>query len=96
MLAKNLVTALNEVTKLNGHAKDELFNKVVIATKELVKEMGDGVEFHLSLNPPAYASEESGTLTIDYKKIKDEINQQVEKSKQIEASNSKPKETQQK
>lgn len=34
------------------------------------KELGEGVEFHLSLNSPEYAKEKSGNLEIDYKKIR--------------------------
>ena len=85
-------TVLDEVTDRNGHAKEELFNKLIIATKELIKEMGEGVEFHLSLNPPAYASEEDGELKIDYIKIREELNQKTEKTKQIEAPSNKSKE----
>ena len=55
--------------------------------------MGDGVEFHLSLNPPDYATEEGGELKIEYKKIKEEIGQQTEGIKQIEASKNKPEGT---
>ena len=43
--------------------------KLVKATTKLVEILGEGTEFHLSLNPPEYVSEQAGQLVIDYKKI---------------------------
>lgn len=48
---------------------NELQTKLIQATTKLIAELGEGTEFHLSLNPPEYASEHSGKLVIDYKKI---------------------------
>ncbi len=59
-----------KIKETNGETKESLQTKLVIATTALVKELGEGTEFHLSLNPPEFANEESGQLTIDYKKIK--------------------------
>jgi hypothetical protein len=64
---KNLVN--EKIKETNGEAKDALQSKLIIATTKLIKELGDGAEFHLSLNPPEYASEQAGQLVIDYKKI---------------------------
>ena len=63
--------AINTIDGRNGKTKPEMNTQLVIATKDLVKEFGTGVEFHLSLNPPAYAEETAEGLKIDYKKIKE-------------------------
>lgn len=59
------------IKELNGETQQSLQNKLVVATTLLVKELGEGTEFHLSLNPPEYATEQAGQLVIDYKKIQD-------------------------
>lgn len=58
-----------KIKETNGETNESLQTKLVIATTGLVKELGDGTEFHLSLNPPEYATEQAGQLVIDYKKI---------------------------
>lgn len=68
-LMKEISNIVKKVDERNGHSEKELESKLVIATKNLVEVMGDGVEFHLSLNPPQYAKEEDGRLIIDYKKM---------------------------
>lgn len=83
---ERLVTEVNNaITDKNGRTEEELASRLVKATKELVKELGDGVEFHLSLNPPEYASERSGQLVIDYKKIRELNKQRDKKQPQIPA-----------
>jgi hypothetical protein len=77
-------TAINEVKERNGKTPEELKTLLVNATKELVKELGEGTEFHLSFNPPEFAKETNGALEIDYKKMP-KINPEVE-VKKIEAS----------
>ncbi len=58
---------IKEIEKTDGKTKQELHGQLVAATTELVKELGHGTEFHLSLNPPGYASEYAdGALKIDY------------------------------
>jgi len=69
----------------NGHTKPELQVKLVKATTKLVEELDEGTEFHLSLNPPDYAREESGRLEIDYRKIKAANPLLEEATKTIEA-----------
>ncbi|MEK6852938.1 MAG: hypothetical protein AABX59_03595 [Nanoarchaeota archaeon] len=54
-----------------GQTKPELHIKLVKATEKLVAELGEGTEFHLSLNPPTYAKEVGGELRIDYKKLRE-------------------------
>jgi hypothetical protein len=59
---------------------------LVIATKKLVEALGDGAEFHLSLNPPEYAKEQSGQLTIDYTKIREIQKVETPKQAQLETT----------
>lgn len=59
-----------KIKETNGESEESLENKLVIATKGLVEALGEGTEFHLSLNPPEYATEQAGQLIIDYKNIK--------------------------
>ena len=60
-----------KIKKTNGETGESLHSKLVIAVTSLVNELGEGTEFHLSLNPPEYAIEQAGQLKIDYQKIKD-------------------------
>jgi len=56
-----------EITIKNGRAPVE--TQMVIAIKELIKELKEWTEFHLSLNPPEYARENGKLIEIDYKKL---------------------------
>jgi hypothetical protein len=50
--------------------ENETTSKIINATTALIKEIkDDGVEFHLSLNPPKYASEDKTGISIDYSKL---------------------------
>lgn len=81
LIEKEVVSLVTEkIKELNGHSLEELQTKLVTATTALVKELGEGTEFHLSLNPPQYVKEQAGQLVIEYKKIK-EVNG-LDKSKQ--------------
>lgn len=81
---------INEKLKeTNGETNESLQTKLVVATTSLVKELGEGTEFHLSLNPPAYASEQAGQITIDYKKINKTQSLKSKKIAEIEAPNEK-------
>jgi hypothetical protein len=68
-LEKEATRIIEQLKDLNGKTKQELETQIVMATKELVKACENGTEFHISLNPPEYAREKGGLLTIDYKKI---------------------------
>ncbi|MEJ0072932.1 MAG: hypothetical protein WDN27_02490 [Candidatus Saccharibacteria bacterium] len=63
---------------------------VVNGTKDIIAEMDAGTEFHLSLNPPAYLSEdqEKDFLAIDYSNIP-KIEQPKE-TKNLKASSTPP------
>lgn len=77
-----------EIGASNGKTEAELKSQLISATKELVNELGEGTEFHLSLNPPEFARETSGALEIDYKKMpKIEAEK---KQEQIEAAKENP------
>lgn len=82
---ENAVKKAIEDTGLNGHTKEELHTKLIKATTKLVEELGEGTEFHLSLNPPPYVAEEGGELRIDYKKIKESNPKKEEEVKSLEA-----------
>lgn len=88
LVKREVKKAIENIKETNGKSVEELNSHLVIATKKLVKELGDGVEFHLSLNPPEYAKERVGNLSIDYKKINMQEREGIkdEKTKQIEAS----------
>ena len=79
-LEEKIKEVIEKIGDTNGNAKPEITSHLVMATNELVKQLGEGVEFHLSLNPPQYAREEINSLAIDYKKMP-----------KIDAENSKPK-----
>jgi len=66
---KEIKKVIDKINKKNGHSEGELQTKLVKATTKLVEILGEGTEFHLSLNPPEYVSEQAGQLVIDYKKI---------------------------
>lgn len=66
-LESDITEVISEIEKTDGKTAPELHNQLVAATTELVKELGHGTEFHLSLNPPKYATENGGgVLKIDY------------------------------
>lgn len=66
-LEADITEVISEIEKTDGKTAPELHSELVTATTELVKELGHGTEFHLSLNPPSYVNENgSGSLTIDY------------------------------
>jgi hypothetical protein len=78
-----------KIRETNGETEESLQSKLVIATTNLVKELGEGTEFHLSLNPPEYAKEQAGQLVIDYKKIRETKSLKEVKKNQIGESSKK-------
>lgn len=68
----------------HGQTKDELHTNIIKATAKLIKVLGEGTEFHLSLNPPSYASEQGGELKIDYSKIRESLPKEDKKVKALE------------
>lgn len=83
--------ASREIEKKGAKDDIELSGQLVKATTDLVEALGDGIEFHLSLNPPEYATETAGMLAIDYKKMR-ELAPPKEDVKQIASGGKKPKE----
>ena len=75
---------INEIAGRNGHSDNELQIKLIKGTTELVKELDEGTEFHLSLNPPEYATEKMGCIKIDYSKLPQPA---IEEAKQLTAPN---------
>lgn len=69
LLDNKIKEVIEKIGETNGATKEEAHTKLLKGTRSLIKQLGDGVEFHLSLNPPPYTSEIKGSLEIDYKKI---------------------------
>lgn len=86
-LDKKVKEVIEKIGETNGATKEEAHTKLLKGTKSLIKQLGEGVEFHLSLNPPSYTSEIKGSLEIDYKKI-----QQMRAKEAKEIGNNKQKE----
>jgi len=85
LLIEDEVKKSIEKIGIGTNDKNELTIKIIKATGQLVKELDEeGTEFHLSLDPPEYASEYMGSLVIDYSKIPT-LNGKKEEIKQIEA-----------
>ena len=86
-IEKGVNKILGAIKNANGFTDSEISSKIIIATKDLIKELGKGVEFHLSLNPPKYANEDSGLLEINYKQIESSLSlKKEEEVKKIKAS----------
>lgn len=84
-IEKEITDMIEKIDKTNGHTVPELQAKLVGATTDLIREMGEGIEFHLSFNPPEYAKEQGGSLEIDYINIR-ELNSAKDKEiKQLKA-----------
>lgn len=77
--ARNIVKQLGEK---DGKSTAEMETMTVKAITELVRELKQGTEFHLSLNPPKYISEQNNglTLKIDYYAMKKEVNSKKTKA----------------
>lgn len=84
-LEEKIKKIVAEIKERNGKEEPELVNNLVMATRDLVELLGDGVEFHLSFNPPEYANEKSGILNIDYSKMPKIEESKNEKPKAVEA-----------
>lgn len=68
-LEEKVKKIVHEIEETNGKTFPELKSNLVLATKDLVEHLNDGVEFHLSLNPPEYAQEKGAQIVIDYKSM---------------------------
>ena len=75
----------NDRKDINGMSCNELENRLKVATNDLIKEIENRVEFHLSLNPPKYLIESNGKLEIDYMEIRKILPKQNQKSKQLKS-----------
>lgn len=87
-IEKAVSKLIEEIKKTNGATELELKGKLIKGTADLIKELDNGAEFHLSLNPPAYAKEYGGYLEINYKQLREVHAQELEKNtkaKNIEA-----------
>jgi len=66
---EDAIEASKKIADTNGKTPEELQTHIILGVKELVKELGEGTEFHLSLNPPEYVEGTIGSLRVDYKKV---------------------------
>lgn len=83
-VSSDITDAITEIEKTDGKTTQELHSQLVTATTELVKELGHGTEFHLSLNPPEYVAEnKGGSLNIDYSSMPEL--EKVKETKTLEA-----------
>ncbi|MBE6450325.1 MAG: hypothetical protein E7013_06615 [Alphaproteobacteria bacterium] len=76
---------IKEVVKelsLNGQTEHEAISKMTKAVTAITVELNKGVEFHLSLNPPTYAEEDKGKISINYEDIR-KIEKEKAQPKQI-------------
>ena len=86
VLIKDEVAKAVKEIGIGSNNNNELTTKIIKATTKLIKELDEeGAEFHLSLNPPEYANEYMGTVTIDYSKMPVLKEKKQEEAKQIEA-----------
>ena len=89
-IEKQIQSAIKNIGT-NGHSEEELKNKLIKATNKLIIELNNGTEFHLSLNPPKYASEEQGQISVNYEELKKLMSEkehplQIEGDKKLEKS----------
>jgi hypothetical protein len=54
----------------NGHSENEVITKMSKTVNAITAELHKGLEFHLSLNPPKYAEEDNGKISINYEEIR--------------------------
>lgn len=64
----------------DNQTKSEMIGITVGTVKDLIKELGHGTEFHMSLNPPDYLAKNDNGFTIDYKSIPKISTKQVSKT----------------
>ena len=92
-LESKISLVVKEVGKTNGMTTAEINSRLVIATKHLVKEISQGSEFHLSLNPPKHAQEKDGKFIINYDEVKKLIPAKDNKPKELKSSATEKSET---
>lgn len=88
LLIESEVDEAIEKIGVGANNKNELGVKLVRATTALIKELDEGTEFHLSLNPPAYADEVEGSITIDYSRITPLIAKKETETQQLDGPKS--------
>ena len=62
----------------NGQTEQEAISKMTKAVTAIEAELNNGLEFHLSLNPPKYAEEDSGNISINYNMLHEIENKDIE------------------
>ncbi|QQG42745.1 MAG: hypothetical protein HYW15_00800 [Candidatus Giovannonibacteria bacterium] len=96
LLKEGVMEVVNKLGETHGFTKSELNTRLIQATTKLIKELGYGTEFHLSLNPPPYAEEQGGELKINYLAMQQALPKlktkqlSAGKKRQIRKNNKKP------
>lgn len=67
----------------SSKSEPELLNQIIKATTSLIDELWKWTEFHLSLNPPEYATQDWEELRIDYEYIR-KLTDKSEETKALE------------
>ncbi|MBO7244613.1 MAG: hypothetical protein J6V53_04980 [Alphaproteobacteria bacterium] len=73
VISVRIENSIKEVVKelpSNGHTENEVIAKMSKTVEAITTEMNNGLEFHLSLNPPEYAEEDGTKISIDYEVIR--------------------------
>lgn len=91
LIEKKVKEAINKIGPGGGRTIAEMETFLIKATAKLIKELNEGIEFHLSLNPPDYASEQAGMLKIDYKMIEENNAKNAENTKSLGSGKKKEK-----
>ena len=75
----NIVSRIN----IKNNNENEIKGKLLKASEKIAEQLENGIEFHLSLNPPEYVSEsDNGSFEIDYEEIR-KIQEEQNKPKEI-------------
>lgn len=80
-LSEKVKAVIDEIGERNGASEAELQTKLIKGVTTLIKEFDEGVEFHLSLNPPNFVNKTNGSLKIDYQKVRQIRTEEAERLK---------------
>ena len=84
MVDKKRDADIDNLLKQTGVNKPDAKNKMDTIVAHIVDALHDGVEFHPSLNPPEYITDENNVIRVDYEKFH-EIETKKHQPKQIKS-----------
>lgn len=67
---ENTIEEIVKELPTNGQTENEVITKMSKTIAAITAEMNNGLEFHLSLNPPEYAEEDGEKISIDYELVR--------------------------